>query len=121
MSPGKGIGGDFIPRGTVVYSQSYSSGRDPEIFPDPLEFNPDRWQNATPAMKVMHRPFLSGPNLCLGMQLARVQLLLAVCSLYQRFDIRVDRSRTTDEMMVMRDMGVMSPSGKKLWIVAEPR
>lgn len=72
-------------------------------------------------MKVMYRPFLSGPRNCIGVHLARVQLVLTVCALYQQFDISIDRRRTTSEMMEPADMGLHSPSGKQLWVVARPR
>jgi cytochrome P450 len=75
----------------------------------------------TPEMKVMYRPFLSGPRNCIGMHLANAQLLLTLCALYQRFEIRVDRKRTTDEMMNLRDMGLLSPVGKQLWVSVKPR
>ena len=50
------------------------------------------------------------------MHLARVQLLLTVCALYSRFDIELDYSRTTEEKMVMRDLGLMTPIGKEVWV-----
>ncbi|GJN66130.1 hypothetical protein PLICBS_000146 [Purpureocillium lilacinum] len=33
-----------------------------------------------------------------------------------RFEIEVDRTRTTDDMMKLRDMGLQSPMGRQLWI-----
>ncbi|KAH7070316.1 cytochrome P450 [Paraphoma chrysanthemicola] len=120
ISPGKVIGGEYIPAGTLVSNLAYTTHRDPRVFPHPTEFIPERWENPTKEMKLMYRPFSTGPRNCVGMHLARVQLLLAVCALYQRFDITLDPS-TTEELMIMRDQVVMSPSGKKLWINAKPR
>lgn len=54
------------------------------------------------------------------MHLARVQLFLTVAALYQRFDVVLDPS-TTDDMMVLRDQGIMTPIGKKLWVRVKPR
>ncbi|KAJ6439309.1 cytochrome p450 protein [Purpureocillium lavendulum] len=120
ISPGKIIAGQYVPKGIAISSQPYTTQRDPDVFSDPLKFDPDRWQQPTPAMKHMQRPFLSGPRNCIGVHLARAQLLLTVCALYQRFEIQIDRTRTTDDMMKMRDMGLMSPMGKQLWISIEP-
>lgn len=61
----------------------------------------------------MQRPFMVGPRNCIGMHLARVQIFITVCALYQRFDLSVDPS-ITEEMMEMRDLGLMSPWGKSL-------
>ncbi|KAK5045144.1 hypothetical protein LTR84_009477 [Exophiala bonariae] len=114
LSPGKSIGGHHIPAGVTVSNLPYSTQRDATVFPDPHTFEPDRWDEPTPEMKLMNRPFSSGPRNCVGMHLARVQLFLTVVALYQRFDIEVDPS-TTEEMMVLRDQGIMTPVGRKLW------
>lgn len=115
ISPGKMIGGNYVPAGVVVSNLAYSTQRDATVFQDPHEFNPDRWINPTPELKAMSRPFSTGPRNCVGMHLARVQLLLTICALYQRFRIQLD-PRMTDAMMVLRDQGLMTPIGKKLWV-----
>ncbi|KAL1889734.1 hypothetical protein Sste5346_008720 [Sporothrix stenoceras] len=120
VSPGKVIGKAFVPAGVVVSNLQYATHRDPDVFADPLAFQPQRWEDATPAMKTMARPFNIGPRNCIGMHLARVQMLLTVCVLYQRFDLSLDL-RTTDAMMEMRDLGLMAPVGKQLWMRAVPR
>ena len=109
-----------MPAGVVVSNLAYATQRDPSVFPRPHDFDPVRWMEASPEMKAMNRPFSTGPRNCLGMHLARVQLLLTVCSLYQRFDLKLD-PRMTDEMMVLRDQGVMNPIGKQLWVNVNPR
>lgn len=68
----------------------------------------------------MNRPFSAGNRNCIGMHLARVQILLTICALYQRFDLTLD-PRVTEEMMAQRDFGLMTVSGKKLWMMATPR
>ena len=115
------IGGQYIPADVMVSNLPYSTHRDANVFPSPLTFNPDRWANPTAEMKTMYRPFSSGPRNCVGMHLARTQLLLTIAALYQRFDLRVDTDLTTEEMMVLRDQGVMNPIGKRLWVHAKPR
>ena len=120
ISPGKIIGGAYVPAGVVVSNLAYSTQRDATVFPDPYDFVPERWTAPTPDMKLMYRPFSSGPRNCIGMHLARVQLLLSICALYQRFDLRLDPCMT-DDMMALRDQGVMTPIGKKLWVHATAR
>lgn len=43
---------------------------DPEVFPDPFSFNPDRWlgKNYDPRMDRNLNPFLQGSRICIGMQ-----------------------------------------------------
>lgn len=57
---GAEIGGYWLKEGTVVGTQAYSMHRDPEIFPNPLEFNPSRWENPTKTMKDAFMPFGRG-------------------------------------------------------------
>lgn len=120
VSPGKTIGGHYVPQGTVVNSHPYTRARDPQVFPKPLEYYPERWESPTPAMKTMNTPFSTGARNCIGMHLARVQVILAICVIYQRFNLKLDPSMT-EEMMKMRDVGLMNPIGKKLWMHAKHR
>ncbi|KAK5213085.1 hypothetical protein LTR72_012368, partial [Exophiala xenobiotica] len=120
ISPGKVISGQYIPAGVVVSNLAYTTHRDPAVFPDPEEFLPDRWEAPSQEMKLMYMPFSTGPRNCIGMHLARMQLLLVVCAMYQRLQVKV-HSRITEEMMVMRDQGVMTPIGKQLWVSMTPR
>ena len=122
LSPGKSIAGEFIPSGVIVSNLAYSTQRDPAIFINPYAFSPDRWLNdVTSGMKNMNRPFSTGPRNCLGMHLARVQLLLTICALYSKFEVTLDETLTTEEKVIMRDQGIMTLSGKQLWISLRSR
>jgi cytochrome P450 len=57
-----------FPKGAMIFFLSSIAGRDPEIFPDPLEFNPER-THAT-----RHIAFGRGLHMCIGQHLARAQL-----------------------------------------------
>jgi cytochrome P450 len=65
------IDGYHIPAGTVVSCQAFSMHRNPDVFPHPKTFNPDRWLASdaeTAEMKRWWWPFSSGARMCLGMQ-----------------------------------------------------
>lgn len=65
------INGYLIPVGTSVSCQSYSLHRNPDVFPDPYKFNPDRWLASEAEVAIMKRwwwPFSSGGRMCIGMQ-----------------------------------------------------
>ncbi|KAL1860903.1 hypothetical protein Plec18170_001417, partial [Paecilomyces lecythidis] len=64
------IDGYPIPAGTTVNCQAFSLHRNPEVFPDPYIFNPDRWLVVDADIAEMKRwwwPFSSGGRMCLGM------------------------------------------------------
>ncbi len=65
---GLDITGVHIPAGTVVGMQAYTNHRDPNVYPDPLTFEPERWFDATPEMKLNFLPFSAGPRSCIGMK-----------------------------------------------------
>lgn len=63
-------GYDNIPGGVRVSCLAYSLHRNPEVFPEPLEWRPERWLHATPdQLKEMRHWFWawgSGGNMCIG-------------------------------------------------------
>lgn len=65
------VDGYTIPAGTVVSISPYALHRNPDVFKDPLKFNPERWlgtsQDAA-EMKKWFWAFSSGGRMCIGMQ-----------------------------------------------------
>lgn len=82
--------------GTVIYPTdvlfAYSEGRskDPEIYTDPLRYDPFRWLRASPeTRKVMEDnmlPFGYGPRICPGMALANLEGELILAAIVSYFD-----------------------------------
>ena len=83
------IGNYNIPKGTVVFPNIYAVHHDPLHFDQPYTFNPERWLNKdgkfqrSPAFLV----FSTGPRVCLGETLARMELFLFISNLLQRLTI----------------------------------
>ncbi|KAJ0024120.1 hypothetical protein Pint_09098 [Pistacia integerrima] len=76
------IEGYEIPAKTLVYVNAWAMGRDPEIWKNPEEFNPDRFIGSCIDLKGQHYeliPFGAGRRVCPGifMGLATVELSLA--------------------------------------------
>ncbi|RYP41265.1 hypothetical protein DL767_001119 [Monosporascus sp. MG133] len=57
---GATIGGYSLPGGTVVVSQAWSLHRNPDVFPEPDDFKPERWENPSKRMKDAFHPFGGG-------------------------------------------------------------
>ena len=118
VSPGKVIGSKYVAEGVQVEISSYATARDLDVFPDPLKFNPSRWEMATDAMRNMARPFSYGPRNCVGRHLAEIGLFLTVSRLYQLYDIIPD-PETPSENMEQIDFGVLEPACHQFYVTAE--
>ncbi|KAL8726092.1 MAG: hypothetical protein Q9166_006929 [cf. Caloplaca sp. 2 TL-2023] len=87
----------------------------PEIFPAPSNFIPDRWlePSSTEHQDLMRKaflPFNKGPRMCLGLNLAYANIYHNISALIMRFDLElVDTLRERDVDMV-RDHFVMKPT-----------
>lgn len=85
------VGGHSIKKGTLILWSAYLTGRDATAWPDPLRFNPDRFQDPTPEQKALADaawvPFGRGARNCIGFALAQMELILVVARLAQRLDV----------------------------------
>jgi cytochrome P450 len=82
------IGKYTFPRDTLLFMSPYAMHRRPELWPDPLRFDPDRYTPAAEAQR--HRlawlPFGAGPRICIGMGFATLEAQLLLAQIAQRFD-----------------------------------
>jgi cytochrome P450 family 3 subfamily A len=80
------IKGVRIPKGMTIGVPIYALQNDPEIWPNPTKFDPERF---TPEAKEGRNPFNYfpfglGPRNCVGMRLALMELKMAMVFLLQR-------------------------------------
>ncbi|XP_076996608.1 cytochrome P450 3A12-like isoform X2 [Tamandua tetradactyla] len=79
-----------IPKGTVVMIPLYVIHRDPDIWPEPEEFHPERFskENKENIDPYTYMPFGAGPRNCLGMRFALMSLKVALVSVLQHFSFK---------------------------------
>ncbi|KAI8486073.1 cytochrome P450 2 sub U member 1 [Branchiostoma belcheri] len=85
------VQGYDIPKGTQVVPNLYSLHKDPAYWPDPDRFDPKRFLDAEG--NVINKPesfmpFGGGRRVCLGEQLARMELFLFFSTLLQSFTFK---------------------------------
>lgn len=113
--------GVVVPPGTVVGMQNYVHHRDPQLFPCPDQFIPERWlEDEHPfgktdlrAMESAVTPYSLGPRGCIGQTLAKVQLYLAFSQLLRHVDFTL-HSCMKDDDLKMLDLWAVSPKARRL-------
>ncbi|KAM9400029.1 cytochrome P450 2U1 isoform 1-T1 [Salvelinus alpinus] len=83
--------GYTIPKGTVIIPNLWSVHRDPTMWEEPDDFNPSRFldDQGNLLRKECFIPFGIGRRVCMGEQLAKMELFLMFTSLLQAFSFRL--------------------------------
>ncbi|GBM94671.1 Cytochrome P450 3A13 [Araneus ventricosus] len=87
--------GITIPKGTIVTIPIYAMHRDPEVFPDPEKFDPDRWsvEEREKRDQFAYLPFGAGPRNCVAMRFALIEL--KVCLAYTILNFKISKCPQT--------------------------
>ncbi|GAQ36803.1 cytochrome P450 [Aspergillus tubingensis] len=81
-----------IPRGVPVSMTTFFILRDPKIFPEPLQFIPERWLLEPEDLRKLERylvPFSKGTLGCMGQSMAWAWLYMVLGTLLRRFEMRL--------------------------------
>eukprot|EP00697_Spironema_sp_BW2_P015596 gnl/Spiro4/6513_TR3340_c0_g1_i1.p1 gnl/Spiro4/6513_TR3340_c0_g1~~gnl/Spiro4/6513_TR3340_c0_g1_i1.p1 ORF type:complete len:519 (-),score=130.21 gnl/Spiro4/6513_TR3340_c0_g1_i1:77-1555(-) len=78
--------GTFIPAGSQIAYLPYHHGRNPHIWTDPEKFDLSRWFGEEPS-QWRWPTFNAGPRLCLGKQMAFLEMKTVFVNLLQRYQV----------------------------------
>ncbi|XP_064613116.1 cytochrome P450 3A8-like [Liolophura sinensis] len=114
------INGHYIPKGMTVKLLGYILQRDPQYWPDPETFNPERF---TPEEKAKRNPYVYfpfglGPRNCVGMRLALLETKLSIVSILQKF--RLVRCPETQVPIKFRAVDHLEAENG-IWVKVETR
>nr|AZR39432.1 cytochrome P450 [Agasicles hygrophila] len=81
----------LIEKGIHVVIPTISIHRDPEYYPDPLKFDPERFspENKTNISSSTYLPFGSGPRNCIGLRFGLLQTKIAITQILSRYRISI--------------------------------
>jgi len=85
------LGGHALPAGTWLMSSLAVVHRDPEKFPDPDAFRPERFLNGASVTPYTWIPFGGGVRRCIGASFAMLEMAVVLRAIVERFDLRPAR------------------------------
>ncbi|KAL6986081.1 unspecific monooxygenase [Sarracenia purpurea var. burkii] len=112
------VGGYTIPKGARIFINAWAIHRDPSIWENPLEFNPERFLNSKwdySGKDFTYFPFGSGRRICAGTALAERMFMFSLASLMHSFEWKLPEG---DKMDLSEKFGIVLK--KKIPLVAIP-
>ncbi|XP_037083316.1 cytochrome P450 3A29-like [Pollicipes pollicipes] len=81
------VQGVRIPRGTFLAVVPLRMHYDPDLWPDPERFDPERFsaENKPRIVPCSYMPFGAGPRHCIGKRFALMEIKLALCHMLRRY------------------------------------
>lgn len=107
-----------LPKDSLVMIPAYAIQRDPEYYPNPNRFDPERF-SANEIKKrdpCMFLPFGEGPRICVGIRFGMMQARIGLAILMQHF--RFTPCGKTRMVFSTNDIVLTTDSG--LWLKVEP-
>ncbi|GAB6022640.1 hypothetical protein CHUAL_006735 [Chamberlinius hualienensis] len=93
----------FIRKGCMVAAAVYSIHHDPDIYPEPNKFDPERfsYENKSQRHPMAYIPFGMGPRICIGMRFALMEAKIYLAYFFSNF--KVSKCGKTEVPLKMRN------------------
>lgn len=99
-----------VPAGKTVAAATYLVHTDPEIFPNPMTFQPARWESRT-YKPFEFMPFGGGIRRCIGAALAITEMKAVVATFVKEFRFELPHDAPETEVVHRRNLTVAPKSG----------
>ncbi|XP_018321669.1 probable cytochrome P450 6a21 [Agrilus planipennis] len=108
-----------IEKGTVVLICLFGIQSDPEYYPDPQVFDPERFSEEAKSTRdnFTWLPFGEGPRICIGLKLGVIQIKMAIASLIRSYKFSVNSK--TQIPMKFNEKGFSLTAKGGIWLNAE--
>ncbi|CAD7079469.1 unnamed protein product [Hermetia illucens] len=102
----------IIEKGTAIQIPVYAIHHDPEIYPDPEKFDPDRFspENVKQRHSVAFLSFGDGPRNCIGLRFGKMQSRIALIMLLKNYRINLS-SKSPVPLVFNPKSFILAPEG----------
>ncbi|KAF7659577.1 hypothetical protein LDENG_00296380 [Lucifuga dentata] len=113
------IDGFKVPKGANAIVITYALHRDPRYFPEPEEFQPERFlpENSVGRPPYAYIPFSAGIRNCIGQRFALMEEKVVLANILRKFNVEACQKR--EELRPVGDL-ILRPE-KGIWIKLEKR
>lgn len=110
-----------VPTGTSVHAPIYNIHHDPDIWPDPETFDPDRFlpEQKSGRHPLAYMPFGAGPRNCIGARFALMETKLAIVRVLTKYRL-IPSERLQRPLQLTTSMLSLNPLGG-VWVRVEKR
>ncbi|MED6218274.1 hypothetical protein PIB30_025195 [Stylosanthes scabra] len=117
------VGGYYIPAGTQLVTNLWKIQRDPTVYPDPLEFRPDRFFTTHKDVDLRGQhfeltPFGAGRRMCPGISFGLQMVELTLANVLHGFDIVTVDGKSVD---MAERVGLTNVKANPLKVILTPR
>ncbi|BES88396.1 cytochrome P450 [Nesidiocoris tenuis] len=115
-----GTSGLVLPAGSTINIPTYALHHDPQYFPEPEKFIPERFDESNNSIrKGTYLPFGGGPRICIGARFAKMEAAVCLAMLIQNYHI-AKCSQTKIPLDFDQRSFLLVPKGG-IWLTVRPR
>ena len=103
-----------LPTGTEVWVSIFHTHRNLDIYPEPLKFNPRRWETLE-VDNFQYNPFSAGSRKCIGWGFAMMEIKVVLAMLLQKFRFQC----LPEQKITSRALIVLAPKGGLPMLVSQ--